>query len=136
MPWPGSKNLLTDNRGCGISCAMSRRLLVVTLLTVLPALAAPFPDPTTGATLFVSGGAGPGQCRVEIPLDAGGWEAIAGDGPGRGYRYRKDAPGTQGVRRIVLRTGTLTIRAQGAGWPCDLSAASERLPVTVVLRVG
>src|SRR5437867_3813303 len=117
MPSPTSKNLLTDNRRCGISCAMSSRLLVLALVAALPvlagaadvplpgkrlvlkdtprrqsasidfvstALAAPFPDPTTGASLIISGGAGVGQCRVEIPLDPSAWQPIAGDGPGRG----------------------------------------------------
>src|SRR5262249_20745454 len=99
------------------------------------AIAAPFPDPTLGAALIVSGGIGDGQCRVEIPLDPTGWTPIKGDGSKRGYRYRKPSPGTQGVRRITLRRGVLAIRAQGTGWPCQLKAASERLPVSVVLRV-
>jgi hypothetical protein len=45
------------------------------------ALAAPFPDPTAGAALIVSGGAAPGQCRAEIALDPGKWEPLGDDGP-------------------------------------------------------
>jgi endonuclease/exonuclease/phosphatase family metal-dependent hydrolase len=40
------------------------------------------------------------------------------------------------VRKIVLRPGLLTVKARGAGWPCDLSATSQRDPVSVVLRVA
>lgn len=101
-----------------------------------PALAAPLPDPTLGAALVVNGGAADGQCRAEIALDPSGWRPIGGDGATRGWHYKAPAPGTQGVRSIVLRPGLLTVKARGAGWPCDLSAATEREPVSVVLRVG
>ena len=46
------------------------------------------------------------------------------------------APGTQGIRRIVLRPGLLTVKARGASWPCDLGAATQRAPVSVVLRIA
>lgn len=101
-----------------------------------PALAAPLPDPAIGAALIVNAGAAAGQCRAEILLDPGKWQAIGGDGPRKGWRYRAEAPGTQGVRRILLRPGLLTMQAQGTGWPCSLAATEQRLPVSVVLRVG
>jgi endonuclease/exonuclease/phosphatase family metal-dependent hydrolase len=100
------------------------------------ALAVPLPDPTLGASLVVNGGAGDGQCRAEIALDPGRWRPIGGDGATRGYRYAAPAPGTQGVRRIVLRPGLLVVKARGTGWPCGLEAATEREPVSVVLRVA
>lgn len=101
-----------------------------------PAIAAPLPDPTQGAVLVVSGGAAPGQCFAEIPLDATRWHAIGGDGPSRGYRYQAPAPGTQGVRSILLRPGRIVVRASGDAWPCDLAADGQRLPFTIALRVG
>jgi endonuclease/exonuclease/phosphatase family metal-dependent hydrolase len=101
-----------------------------------PALAAPLPDPTLGAALILNAGAADGQCRAEIALDPANWRAIGGDGPNKGWRYQVAAPGTQGVRRIVVRPGLLTVTARGAGWPCDLQAATQRLPASVVLRVG
>jgi endonuclease/exonuclease/phosphatase family metal-dependent hydrolase len=100
------------------------------------ALAAPFPDPTLGAALVVNGGAAPGQCRAEILLDPAKWRPIGGDGTRRGYLYLDDKPGTQGVLRIMLRPGALVVSARGGGWPCDLAADAERLPVSVVLRVS
>jgi endonuclease/exonuclease/phosphatase family metal-dependent hydrolase len=101
-----------------------------------PAVAAPLPDPTLGASLVVNGGAADGQCRAEIALDPSRWRPIGGNGATRGYRYAAPAPGTQGVRSIVLRPGRLIVKARGTGWPCDLSAATEREPVSVVLRVA
>jgi endonuclease/exonuclease/phosphatase family metal-dependent hydrolase len=101
-----------------------------TVLVRDAALVPPFPDPRLGASLVMNGGAGPGQCRVEIALDPAGWRAV-GDG---GWRYSADAPGTMGVRRVVLRRGLLSVKARGAAWPCDLAAAAERVPVSVVLR--
>jgi endonuclease/exonuclease/phosphatase family metal-dependent hydrolase len=100
-----------------------------------PALAAPFPDPRTGASLVISAGAGPGLCRAEVPLDPGAWEPLGGDGPRRGWRYRAAPPGTQGIRRIVLRPGRLRLAARGAAWPCDLAAA-QALPVSVIVRAA
>lgn len=101
-----------------------------------PAIAAPLPDPTSGAVLVVSGGAAAGQCFAEIALDPARWQPIGGDGPRRGYRYRAPAPGTQGVRSVVVRSGRIVVRASGTGWPCDLAADGQRLPFTVALRVG
>ena len=100
------------------------------------AVAAPLPDPSLGASLVVNSGAGDGQCYAEIPLDPSSWRPLGGDGATRGWRYRMPAPGTQGVRKIVLRPGVLTVKARGASWPCDLSAASQRAPASVVLRVA
>jgi len=101
-----------------------------------PALAAPLPDPTLGASLVVNGGAADGQCYAEIALDPGRWRPIGGKGATRGYRYAAPAPGTQGVRSIVLRPGVLLVKARGAGWPCGLQATTERAPVSVVMRVA
>ncbi len=98
------------------------------------AIAAPFADPRLGSRLVLSGGAADGQCFVEIPLDPAGWSEIAGDGPGRGYRYRVAAPGTQGVRSITLRSGRIVVRAKGGAWPCALGAPAQRVPVTAELR--
>jgi endonuclease/exonuclease/phosphatase family metal-dependent hydrolase len=100
------------------------------------ALAAPLPDPTLGASLVVNAGAADGQCHVEIVLDPSAWRPLGGDGATRGWRYSVPAPGTQGVRKIVLRPGLLTVKARGASWPCDLGAANQREPVSVVLRVA
>jgi endonuclease/exonuclease/phosphatase family metal-dependent hydrolase len=52
-----------------------------------------------------------------------------------GYRYKDPRPAAP-VRRVVVRPGTVRVQARGAGWPCDLSAASQAVPVTVVLRLG
>jgi endonuclease/exonuclease/phosphatase family metal-dependent hydrolase len=112
----------------------ARRSATITIKDA--ALTAPFPDPTLGASLVVNAGAGAGQCHAEITLDPGAWQPIRGDGPTRGWRYTVPAPGTQGVRRIVLRPGLLTVKARGPSWPCDLSAATQREPVSVVLRVA
>jgi endonuclease/exonuclease/phosphatase family metal-dependent hydrolase len=145
---------------------MARRALAVTLALALPALAAatdvpltgrklslaapaggtrratitirdaalvpPFADPRLGASLVVNGGAGPGHCRAEIALDPLRWQPV-GDG---GYRYGADAPGTAGVRRIVLRRGMLSVKARGSAWPCDLTAETQRVPISIVLRVN
>jgi len=98
-------------------------------------IAAPFPDPTAGAALALSGGAAAGQCRVEVRLDPAKWSAIHGDGTQRGWRYRDPSPGTQGIRRVVLRSGVLVVSARGSAWPCDL-AAPQREPVTAVLQIA
>ncbi|MFQ5513618.1 MAG: endonuclease/exonuclease/phosphatase family protein [Myxococcota bacterium] len=129
VPVAGRRLLL---RGDGPGpAARSLRLLVRDA-----AITAPFPDPTLGATLIVSGGAEAGQCFAMIPLDPAAWTAVGGDGASRGYRYRVSSPGTQGVRSIVLRSGLLRVVARGSGWPCPLSAGAERTPLRVELRLA
>jgi len=104
-----------------------------------PTIGPPFPDPTAGASLIVFASSAAGQCRAEIPLDPSKWQANRGDGPNRGYRYLDETAGSQGVRRIVISRrkngGRLYVRATGAAWPCGLEAASQQVPVSVVLRV-
>jgi endonuclease/exonuclease/phosphatase family metal-dependent hydrolase len=104
------------------------------------AIAPPFPDPTLGANLVVFSSHGAGGCRAEVTLDPTKWTPIRGDGPGRGWQYRADAPGTLGVRGITLARraggGRIVVRARGAGWPCGLEAGTQPLPVSVILRVA
>jgi endonuclease/exonuclease/phosphatase family metal-dependent hydrolase len=101
-----------------------------------PAIAAPFPDLTTlASSLIISAGARTGNCRVETLLTPENWQPLAGDGSSSGFHYRDDSGGG-GIRRVLLRPGLLLLQARGAGWPCDLGAATQRVPVTVELRVG
>ena len=102
-----------------------------------PALAAPFPDPRSATTtLVVHGGAAAGQCFVSVDLEAAGWTPLGNDGPQRGFRYKHAAPGASGVRLVLLRPGRLTVKANGAAWPCLLEAVAQRLPVTAVLSAA
>lgn len=100
------------------------------------AVRAPFPDPREGARLILSGGIRSGQCRVDVPLDPTKWRPLAGDGPGRGYRYVDRAGTVAGIRSLTIRAGRISMRAGTARWPCAVDATSERLPVTVDLYVG
>lgn len=100
------------------------------------AFAVPLPDPRQGLTLTIAGGADRGQCHAEVRLDPAGWRAIGGDGPGRGFRYRPGRRVPGGIRRAILTPGRLLLRARGAGWPCNLAAAAERLPLRVVVTLG
>jgi endonuclease/exonuclease/phosphatase family metal-dependent hydrolase len=128
VPVAGKRLLLLDK-------APAIRRAVVTLRD--PAIAAPFPDPRAGlTTLAVDGGFEVGQCLVRVALDPSRWQPIGGDGAQRGYRYRHPTPGAQGVRRIVVKPGRITVTANGDGWPCDLAAAAEREPVSVTLRTA
>jgi len=129
VPVSGNKLQLRAN-------AADARKRNATLVVADAALAAPLPDPTLGATLVVNAGADVGQCRVEVTLDPTRWRPLGGNGAQRGYRYLAPAPGTMGIRRIVLRPGLLTVSARGAAWPCELAATAERVPVSVVLRVA
>jgi endonuclease/exonuclease/phosphatase family metal-dependent hydrolase len=106
------------------------------VVVVDPAVGPPFADPTTGAALVVSAGVGPGRCRAEIPLDAGLWRPLGGNGAEHGWRYRAAAPGTQGVRLVVVRPGRIRVMARGGAWPCDLGAPSQPEPVSAVVRMG
>src|SRR5262245_12089236 len=99
-------------------------------------IAPPFADPSDGAALIISAGVGNGRCRAEIPLDPTLWRALGGDGSQRGWRYRAPAPGTQGVRRIVVRPGRIRVTGGGTTWPCDLGATSQPEPISAVLRLG
>ncbi len=99
------------------------------------AIAAPFPNPTIGARLVVSGGAEAGHCYAEIELDPAGWHALGGSGAVTGWKYKPVAPAPGGVRKIVLRPGKISISAKGEDWPCDLASNGQRLPVTVHLEV-
>lgn len=97
------------------------------------ALTPPFADPTGGASLVLSAGILAGQCRVEVALPASGWRALGARQRPRGYRYRA----TSGpIRRVVVRRGMVAVGTVRGAWPCDLSAAQQRLPATVVLRIG
>ncbi|MFQ5665711.1 MAG: endonuclease/exonuclease/phosphatase family protein [Candidatus Binatia bacterium] len=100
-----------------------------------PAIAAPLPDPRLGSALIIAGGAGPGECHAEIALDPAKWHAIGGAGAQRGYRYLNAAPGTQGVRRVVIRPGAISVSARGPGWPCALGA-DQRTPLSLVLKAA
>jgi endonuclease/exonuclease/phosphatase family metal-dependent hydrolase len=100
------------------------------------AIAAPFADPSGGSALVVHAGLGTGDCHARIPLDPARWEPIGRDGPTRGWRYRHPAPGAQGVRQVVVRPGSITVRARHAGWPCDLGGAAQPVPVRVVLETA
>lgn len=99
-------------------------------------IASPFPDPTTGVTtVTLHGGVPPARCFVTTELDPAGWRAIGSNGVQRGYRWRQPAPGTSGIRRVLLKPGRVLVKAKGSGWPCALSGA-QRLPVTAVLAVN
>ena len=103
-----------------------------------PQIAAPFGDPTTGASLFVFSSNQSGGCRLDVALDPGNWSAIGGD-PANGWRYVDDAASMGGVRKIVVKPsaagGKITIKAKGAQLPCDVSAV-QNTPFEVSLRMG
>lgn len=99
------------------------------------AIGAPFPDPRQGARLILSAGIRPGQCRVDVELDPEKWKPLAAAGQEMGYRYLDRKGTVAGIRHLSLRRGRISMRA-AAGWPCSLSAASARLPVTVDLYAG
>ncbi len=94
-----------------------------------------FLNPANGSALIVHASSAAGECRAEIPLDPAKWQALKGDGANRGYRYTDKSGLSQGIRRILLRPGHLSIRGRGAAWPCDLTAPGLSTPVTVELRV-
>jgi endonuclease/exonuclease/phosphatase family metal-dependent hydrolase len=99
------------------------------------AIAAPFPDPRNGARVILSGGILTGQCRVDVALDPSKWAPLSADGSRDGYRYLDPAGSVAGIRRLVLAPGKITMSTALRDWPCELSAASERLPVSIELRV-
>ena len=104
-----------------------------------PAIGAPFPDPTQGASLVVFASNAAGECRAEIALEPTKWTANKGDGATHGYKYKDDPLGSGGIRRIQLQRrkngGRIVVTARGGEWPCGLEAAAQSVPVSVVLRV-
>lgn len=104
------------------------------------AIAPPFPNPATGASLLVFTSNAAGQCRAEIPLPANKWLPIRNDGPSRGWRYRDRTGSAGGVRRVVIRRGPsgghIFVKARGSAFPCGLQAAAQNEPLAVVLRLG
>jgi endonuclease/exonuclease/phosphatase family metal-dependent hydrolase len=103
-----------------------------------PAIAAPLPDPTQGASLRVFVGSGPGQCHAEIPLPSGFWSAVGDDGAARGWRYRDKTAGAQGIRFVGIGPrrggGRIVVKGRGA-FPCGIEAA-QAAPLHVELRVA
>ncbi len=129
----GGKRLRLDARGG----APTARTLVFRS-TPDPALAPPFGDPTTGASLFVFSSNQPGGCRLDVALPASGWSALGGDAA-KGWRYLDRTASAGGVRTVVVRRGrrggTIAIKAQGVALPCD-AAVAQHTPVEVALRMG
>lgn len=129
----GGKVLRLDARGG----APAARTLVFRS-TPDPALAPPFGDPTTGASLFLFSSNRSGGCRLDVALPASGWSALGGD-PGKGWRYLDRTASAGGVRKVVVRRGprggTIAIKAQGGALPCDASAP-QQTPFEVALRLG
>jgi endonuclease/exonuclease/phosphatase family metal-dependent hydrolase len=103
-----------------------------------PAIAVPFGDPTTGASLFVFSSNQSGGCRLDVTLPQANWSAIGGD-PAKGWRYVDEAAAAGGVRKIVVKPsaagGKITIKAKGTLLPCDV-AAPQSTPFEVTLRMG
>ncbi len=102
-------------------------------------IAAPFPDPTQGASLFLFASNGSGQCRAEIPLPAGFWTPIDGDGPNKGWMYLDPSFSAQGIKRVLFRRtrngGRVIVRGKGAALPCGLEATTQGQPIAVALRI-
>jgi len=96
-----------------------------------PAISAPLPDPRSGSTIRVHGRRGAGQCSVRIKLDPTGWEEQRNDDAQLGYRYRAPHPGTEGIRSVELSPGRIVIRGSGSELPCDLSAGTQREPLSI-----
>src|SRR6185369_1518472 len=105
---------------------------------VATTIAAPFPDPTTGASLRVFVSSGVGQCHAEIVLSGTFWTPIGGDGAQKGWRYRDQSASAQGIRAVTISArksgGKITIKGRGA-FPCDLEAPQSG-PLAVELRVA
>ena len=129
----GSKLAITG----GVQNPAKRRL---TFRTLDGAVTPPFADPTTGASLFVFASNLNGQCRALIELPASNWTPIKSAGAGLGWRYRDPSGSAGGVRKLVVRRrggrGKIVVKAKGAAFPCDLSAAGQTLPLAVTLTVG
>src|SRR5262245_54885010 len=125
-------------RSLGIGARKPAKRTFAFRSAVEPVIAAPFPDPTAGASLVVFAGGGVGQCRAEIALPALLWTAIGGDGAAKGWRYRDPAASHQGVKAVTLAPrgggGRIVVKARGA-FPCALEAPQNE-PVHVELRAG
>ena len=116
----------------------ARRRLVFSS-TVEAVVAAPFPDPTAGASLLVFASNASGQCRVEVDLPALHWTPIRGDGASNGWRYSDPSGSAGGVFKAVLKRrgsgGLIVVKAEGSGFPCGLEAALQQVPISVALRI-
>lgn len=99
-----------------------------------PAIVAPLPDPTSGATLGLFTSNAAGHCRAELALPADRWTATRS-----GWVYRDRKGEASPVRKVILRTGRkggkLSIRAKGA-LPCGLEAEAQAEPFHVTLNAG
>lgn len=103
-------------------------------------IAAPFPDPTAGASLLVHVSNASGQCRAEVALPAVFWSPIGDDGPQKGWRYRDAGGSALGVVAVTIAPrrsggGRITLKAKGPSFPCTLEVA-QTPPVTVTLGMG
>jgi len=103
-----------------------------------PQIAAPFGDPTAGASLFVFSSNQAGGCRLDVALPAANWSPLGGD-PAKGWKYVDDTASAGGVKKIVVKPGAsggkITVKAKGSTFPCDLPAA-QNTPFEVSLRMG
>jgi endonuclease/exonuclease/phosphatase family metal-dependent hydrolase len=90
---------------------------------------------TSGATLVIDGGRGPGQCQVEVHLPASGWSPVGRGRGARGFRYHDRSGRIAGVRTVLLRKGSVLIVANGKRFPCTLGAPQAE-PVRVELDTG
>lgn len=104
------------------------------------AIAAPFDDPVSGASLFVFASNASGHCRAQIDLPAANWDAIGKDGPNKGWRYRDASASAGGVKKVLLRSsasgGRILVKAKGSDFPCDLEADGQAEPLQIVLRLA
>ena len=102
------------------------------------AIAPPFGDPTTGASLFVFSSNQPGGCRADIALPAASWKPLGND-PAKGWRYSDKTGSVAGIKRIVVKAaasgGKITVKGTGASFPCGMSV-SQQTPFDVTLRMG
>ena len=96
----------------------------------------PAHDPRIDGAVFVlRAGVAPAQCTVAAELPAARWHKIDRAGAGRGWEYRDPAGRVQGIRRVLVRRGAVTMAASGASWPCG-STVPARLPVSITFRLG
>ena len=115
----------------------SRRMVFNSTADV--AVAAPFADPTAGASLLVFASNASGQCRVEVDLPAIHWTPIRGDGASNGWRYSDPGGSAGGIFKAVIKRrgsgGLIVIKAEGSGFPCGLAASAQQVPISVALRI-
>ncbi|MGH7894484.1 MAG: endonuclease/exonuclease/phosphatase family protein [Candidatus Binatia bacterium] len=139
---PRATSAATDvpvaGKGVGIGARKAARHTFVFRSEVDTSVVAPFPDPTTGASLRVFVSSAEAQCHAEIALPANHWRPISGNGAQKGWRYRDASGSAQGVRAVTLSArragGRIAITARGA-FPCGLEA-EQTAPVHVELRMG